>query len=46
MAKEYECREKECKDRKISFTTFTAWKVHMLGAHAKHFTKYADYKKK
>lgn len=46
MADRYECKERECKDRKLTFSTFTAWKVHMLAAHAKNYKQYKDYKPK
>jgi len=44
MADRYEC--KDCKDRKLTFPTFTAWRLHMLIAHARDIKKYKDYKPK
>jgi len=45
MADRYECKEKLCKDRNMTFKTFTAWRLHMLSAHALDIKRFKDYKK-
>lgn len=46
MADRYECQENLCKDRKMTFNTYSKWRLHMLTVHALDIKRYKDYKKK